>query len=185
MEITQADLNNTQLSDRILWFDGDSTVDTNELLKLILTGAPVTGLCVNELTPDIVQYNKNVKKSESIIVKETVRPLLFDWNIPNEYKELDVEDHINKKLHEHIKNLHDKDERIARVCDELKLYKQLDLMGALSMLIYMINTLIKNNVVWGVGRGSSVSSYVLYLIGVHDIDSYKYGLNISEFLRTE
>jgi DNA polymerase III alpha subunit len=34
-----------------------------------------------------------------------------------------------------------------------------------------------------VGRGSSVASYVLYLLGVHRIDSMFYDLDPSEFLR--
>ena len=29
----------------------------------------------------------------------------------------------------------------------------------------------ENNIVWGVGRGSPVASYVLFLIGVHRINS--------------
>jgi DNA polymerase III alpha subunit len=41
----------------------------------------------------------------------------------------------------------------------------------------------KENIVWGVGRGSSVASYVLYLIGVHKIDSLYYNLDVEEFLR--
>jgi DNA polymerase III alpha subunit len=41
----------------------------------------------------------------------------------------------------------------------------------------------KHNIVWGVGRGSSVASYVLYLIGVHKINSMYYDLDIEEFLR--
>jgi DNA polymerase III alpha subunit len=36
--------------------------------------------------------------------------------------------------------------------------------------------------VWGIGRGSSVSSYVLYVLGVHDVDSYAYDLDIGDFL---
>ena len=40
-----------------------------------------------------------------------------------------------------------------------------------------------NGVIWGVGRGSSVASYVLYLIGIHKVDSMYYDLPINEFLR--
>jgi DNA polymerase III alpha subunit len=40
-----------------------------------------------------------------------------------------------------------------------------------------------NRLIWGVGRGSSVASYVLYLLGVHRIDSMYYELNPEEFLR--
>jgi len=41
----------------------------------------------------------------------------------------------------------------------------------------------KNNIVWGVGRGSSVASYVLFLLGVHKIDSMYYELSVDEFLK--
>ena len=41
----------------------------------------------------------------------------------------------------------------------------------------------ENNIIWGVGRGSSVASYVLFLLGVHKIDSLQYNLNWREFLR--
>jgi DNA polymerase III alpha subunit len=40
-----------------------------------------------------------------------------------------------------------------------------------------------NNIIWGVGRGSSVASYVLYLLEVHRVDSMYYNLDIREFLR--
>jgi DNA polymerase III alpha subunit len=50
-------------------------------------------------------------------------------------------------------------------------------------LKYLVDTLRENKILWGVGRGSSVASYVLYLIGVHKIDSLKYNLDIAEFLK--
>ena len=77
----------------------------------------------------------------------------------------------------------DTDVRMYRVNDELTLYKKLDLLPVLRTIIFVINTLRENSVVWGVGRGSSVSSYVLYLIGAHDVDSIKYDLDVNEFLR--
>ena len=55
-----------------------------------------------------------------------------------------------------------------------------NLFPVLKVLIYIIDTMRKNNLVWGIGRGSSVASYVLYLIGVHKVDS-KYNLDIKEF----
>jgi len=50
-------------------------------------------------------------------------------------------------------------------------------------MIYLVDFMRENEIVWGVGRGSSVASYVLYLIGVHRIDSIKFGLDWREFLR--
>jgi DNA polymerase III alpha subunit len=47
----------------------------------------------------------------------------------------------------------------------------------------MVTVCKENNIVLGVGRGSSVASYVLYLLGVHRVDSLKYDLDIKEFLK--
>lgn len=70
-----------------------------------------------------------------------------------------------------------------RVTQELELFVQHNMMDLLHYLKYLVDTLRENKIVWGVGRGSSVASYVLYLIGVHKIDSIKYELDINEFLK--
>lgn len=187
MEITKADSFKTELGDRVLWYDGDSTVTAKALMHAISSGLSTRGLFVDGETPDIIQYNRLVDKEEELHVKEGIRPLTYDWNIPDEYKSINVEMYVVEKLLADTEGLPDGEysARAGRCLDELELYKQLELMDVLRTLIFVINTLIENNVVWGVGRGSSVSSYVLYLIGVHDVDSFKYGLNIEEFLRTE
>ena len=53
----------------------------------------------------------------------------------------------------------------------------------MQFLIYFVDTIRANNVVWGVGRGSSVSSFCLFLIGVHKINPLLYNLDYREFLR--
>ena len=75
------------------------------------------------------------------------------------------------------------DEQVSRVAQELELYDERNLIYLLLFLKYMVDTFRKNNVVWGVGRGSSVASYVLFLLGVHKIDSMLYDLDVKEFLR--
>ena len=57
------------------------------------------------------------------------------------------------------------------------------MINLLRYMIYLVDFMRENGIVWGVGRGSSVASYVLYLIGVHKIDSIKFGLDWREFLR--
>jgi hypothetical protein len=69
------------------------------------------------------------------------------------------------------------------VGEELLLYQERDLFPLLCYIKYMVDTFRANNIVWGLGRGSSVASYVLYLIGVHKIDSIYYDLPITEFLK--
>jgi len=127
----------------------------------------------------IEQYNKfsTELELESITDKSIISK---DFNIPQHYKELDVETYIRNK----VPHSGDSDTSVnARVEQELAMYKERGLYPILQLLIYIIDTLRKNNLVWGVGRGSSVSSYLLYLIGVHKVDSYKYRLDIKEFLK--
>jgi DNA polymerase III alpha subunit len=97
------------------------------------------------------------------------------WNMPAEYHTLDIAAWILDQCKE--------DYQLQRVGMELLLYQERDLFNLLRYLKYLVDTLRKNNLVWGVGRGSSVASYVLYLLGVHKIDSIFYDLDIREFLK--
>ena len=74
-------------------------------------------------------------------------------------------------------------DQLQRVGAELLEFQRRDMMLLLKWMKYFVDTCRTNKVVWGVGRGSSVASYVLYLIGVHRIDSMKYNLDWQEFLR--
>jgi DNA polymerase III alpha subunit len=98
------------------------------------------------------------------------------WLIPEEYQNLDVVNWIVDR----IPNCAVRQERAAT---ELTMYQDRELFPVLKVMIYLVDTMREHGIVWGVGRGSSVSSYVLYLIGVHHIDSVKYNLDINEFLR--
>ena len=98
-----------------------------------------------------------------------------EWFMPQEYKALDVQSFVLNKC--------TTDKEIARVSDELIEFKKRDMNNLLRYMIYLVDFMRENDIVWGVGRGSSVASYVLYLIGVHRIDSIQYGLDWREFLR--
>jgi DNA polymerase III alpha subunit len=74
-------------------------------------------------------------------------------------------------------------QEIDRVRVEYALYEERELIMLLRLFIYIISYLREKKFVWGVGRGSSVSSYILYLIGVHRVDSIKYGLEIKDYLK--
>jgi len=108
-------------------------------------------------------------------VQEYDRRNLGNWHMPSEYKNLDIAEWV---LNQCITD----DER-QRVGEELLMFLDRNMFPLLQYLKYLVDVMRQNNVVWGVGRGSSVSSYVLYLIGVHKIDSLYYSLDITEFLR--
>lgn len=105
-----------------------------------------------------------------------------EFNIPQHYKEIDVEDYVKKLIPNGVDGT-DNAEASQRVEMELALYKARNLYSILQLMIYIVDMMRKNNLVWGVGRGSSVASYVLYLIGVHKINSITYNLDIEEFLK--
>ena len=96
------------------------------------------------------------------------------WNMPQDYC---------PNLVELLYGMCTTNEQTNRVSEELEAFIQHGMMDLLFYLKYLVDTLQVNKIVWGVGRGSSVASYVLYLIGVHKIDSLKYNLDWREFLR--
>ena len=98
-----------------------------------------------------------------------------NWFMPDEYKNMDI-----------LKFLKDKcqtSDQLDRVCVEYTEYDNREMLPLLKFLVFLVNTMRENNIVWGVGRGSSVASYILYLIGIHRIDSIKYNLDFYEFMR--
>lgn len=99
---------------------------------------------------------------------------IHNWFIPHEYKNMDIEGFLVNQCPK---------ENYQRLVDELNLYKSHNMIPVLQTIKYIIDTLRQNKVVWGVGRGSSVASYVLFLIGVHKVDSVKYKLPINEFFK--
>lgn len=97
-----------------------------------------------------------------------------NWYMPDEYKSMDIESFLVNACPK---------ENYQRLIDELVEFRARNMLDLLRWLKYFVDTCNTNNIVWGVGRGSSVASYVLYLIGVHSIDPIKYNLDWQEFLR--
>jgi DNA polymerase III alpha subunit len=160
---------------------GNPIYQDKDIIDLIYKGL--------EINDAIVEPNENIAKFEehsgiklkqfdtsieSINIEEFDFICQQDWFIPEEYKNMDIEGllvHICPK------------ENYQRLIDELQEYRERNLLPLLRVLKYLVDTFRKSNVLWGVGRGSSVASYVLYLLEVHRIDSVKYNLDWREFLR--
>jgi len=141
------------------------------------------------LSPEMfVESNDDVKKLEEVAelkfwtplndydisIKDYDSTLQSNWFMPDEYQQMDIEEFlVNQCPQEHYQ----------RLVDELDAYKARNMLDLLRWLKYFVDTCRAKNILWGVGRGSSVASYVLYLIGVHKIDSIQYNLDWQEFLR--
>ena len=134
---------------------------------------------------EIEIYNQSVKLTGVGETLHTYQPMLVDvkefdqllqseWFMPNDAKNFDIESHIISITPVGCEQ---------RVQEELAAFKQHGYLNLLKFLHYLVQNMRSSNMLWGVGRGSSVASYVLYLLGVHRIDSIQYGLDWREFLR--
>ena len=132
-----------------------------------------TSALILENVPKIVKYNQLAL--QAVTVEEFDHSNQSNWLMPDQYKNLDIA--------EHVLNLCQSEAELQRVGEELLLYQARDLFDLLRYLKFLVDIMRQNNLIWGVGRGSSVASYVLYLLGVHRIDSLYYNLDIAEFLR--
>ena len=140
----------------------DSSVDIEKIVEFV------------ENFPDTIVYR---------IFDELVETSLPDWDalqqhtwfMPDEYSQLDIA--------QYILNLCTNEPELQRCGEELLLYQERNLFPLLQYLKYLVDVMTQNRVIWGVGRGSSVASFVLYKLGVHKIDSLHYSLDVREFLR--
>lgn len=137
-------------------------IDQSELDRFNSAAQEAGEFPLQSYTPLSINVNDFDKSSQS------------DWAMPEDYKNLDIEQFLVTACPK---------ENYQRLIEELQEYQTRDMINLLRWLKYFVDTCRQNNVFWGVGRGSSVASYVLYLIGVHKIDSLKYNLDWREFLR--
>lgn len=167
---------------------GESILSENDLCDLIMQGRNVLTMknATVEREIDIEDIINFVEEPATLLTwkhpcDETVSLAEFDqlqqtkWFMPDEYKNLDVA--------KHVLDLCNTPEELQRVGEELLLFQERNLFDLLRYLKYLVDVLRENHVIWGVGRGSSVASYVLYLLGVHRINSMFYDLDPHEFLR--
>lgn len=137
-----------------------------------------------KLTVEPFDHLDKFQKESGIVLKQFCQPnssveefdksFQNEWFIPDEYKNMDIEGYL---VHICPK------ENYQRLIEELEEFRERNMLILLKTLKYLVDTLRSNNIVWGVGRGSSVASYTLFLLGVHKINSVKYKLDWREFLR--
>jgi DNA polymerase III alpha subunit len=94
-----------------------------------------------------------------------------EWFIPEENLNLDVRTTLLEMCETEIE--------YHRVSMEMDLYEERNLIPLLQLMFSLVEYFRKEKIVWGVGRGSSCASYCLFLIGVHKINSIKFGLDIT------
>lgn len=133
---------------------------TKDIASLsIVSGIPFTQTGLDNLGWDIEKYDRDMQSN---------------WFMPLQYRDLDIIQHVMFNCPQ---------ENLERAAEELEAFEKRNMLDLLRWLKYFVDTCTKEGILWGLGRGSSVASYVLYLLGVHNIDSVKYNLDWREFLR--
>jgi len=128
---------------------------------------------IRELIDEIYDFQQYNKLDVTIPEYDALNQV--NWLMPDEYKDMDIAKWILEQC--------ETEPELQRVGEELLIFQERDLFDLLRYLKYLVDTMRANGVIWGVGRGSSVASYVLYLIGIHRVNSMYYDLSIGEFLR--
>lgn len=165
---------------------GQAILSSDNLRNLILQGKSISHLNVNQDSEiELFQKYQSELLSETITFLDAPEELLsFDefhekcakeWVFPAIYQQIDVKTWLLDKC----KTQHEAD----RVDEEYKLFEERNLIMLLRLFIFLVNYMRENKLIWGIGRGSAVSSFCLYLIGIHRVDSLKYNLNIKDFLK--
>ena len=123
------------------------------------------------------QYLPELKQYIPIDIdqKDFDTALQSEWFMPTEYKTMDIYSYLEQRCENNAE--------VVRLDEEYKEYDNRNMLDLLRYMVYLVDFMRENNIVWGVGRGSSVASYVLYLIGVHRINSIQFDLDWTEFLR--
>ena len=165
---------------------GQPIYNEQDLFDLYMTNPTIKlkhAVIVDEVVPfdpaleleNVPNLVKELTENINVSVEDFDQILRSQWFMPDEYKTFDIAKFVlDQCTHE---------EELQRAGKELLMYEKRGLFTLLQYMKYLVDLMRENNIVWGVGRGSSVSSFVLFLIGIHRINSLHYDLNIEEFLK--
>lgn len=167
---------------------GELVLDEDDLCDLAMQGRDIKDLdhVTVDLALDLALLISSIEDAGALLtwrapsgsditVEEFDRRHQSRWFMPEEYQQTDIA--------QHVLGLCSTQAQLQRAGEELLLFQERGLFDLLRYLRYLVAVMRENRIIWGVGRGSSVASYVLYLLGVHRIDSMHYDLDPREFLR--
>ena len=172
------------LHNRSIHADGTVVCSQAALIELLYSGEDISGLFCD--TPDDEQEwcaaAKICDDSQSGPV-HTTQPAFSDvdwranWLTPEPFASIDVLDWCISQC--------STEQEIQRVKMEISEMQQRNMISLVRHLIYCVDIWRKSGIVWGVGRGSSVCSFVLFLVGINRINPLEYDLDLREWLKPQ
>lgn len=178
----------SKLIDRQLRFDGVSEVEPDELVRFLLLGVPPSKLRVVSETPEVTQFNEQVSDTEQLkLVENEPIQLSMEWKLPEKYQTMDLGAYIadlffsaDTQAELNYDPVH-LNLAIDRIAAELAEVEKRGMTQFMRTLIFVLDEFRLNDVVWGVGRGSSCACYLLFLVGLHVVDCVKMEIPLIEF----
>ena len=166
-----------ELDDRILLNNGMSIVDDKYATTLLLNNGEIPNhIKVLESRDSKLfkeKYNKDISSSgeeiemapDTTYDESDLKKIIDGISLPR--------DNTNSKLH---------NERLQK---ELDYFNNNNLNYIIVKMYSLIKQFKEDNVIWGVGRGSSCACYIFYLLEVHDINPIKFDIDFREFSKEE
>lgn len=170
------------LGNRILLDDGTVICNSDAIIELLYSGEPVSNIFCSDQR-DQQEWETSKIECDSDITGPLFadKPQYSDinwfdyWTTPEPYNSIDLDTWcLNKCNNDTEKN---------RALLELALLKERNMYPIMRHLIYCVDKWREHKIVWGVGRGSSVSSFILHLIGINRINPLEYDLDVTEWLK--
>lgn len=176
----------SELKNRILRYDGVSIVAPGEVPNLFMCGVQPSKIRVSHIDNDVRLFNENVIAAHRILAEDNSPiSIPLKWDIPSSYLELNLEEHVIDLYERRISSLGysaDKlDASAERVALELIEIEKRGMTEFVKTVIFIVDTFKEAGIVWGVGRGSSCASYILFLLGLHLVDPIKFDISMDEF----
>ena len=166
---------------RLITPSGQISFDGADAEELLLRGFDVSRLCFSS-TPAIERHNAICQRQDKALLSTrlvldptTAEDRTQRWLVVAPYHDLAIRPLLIARC--------ERSDEVLRVNQEMDVYEAKGLEPMLRLMVMLVDHWRATGVVWGVGRGSSVASYVLFLIGVHRIDSLAYDLPFHEFLK--
>jgi len=167
------------LKNRVLLANGISVVhDSYAIRNILLTGEIEDHIKVLS-SPAAQKYDE--KYNKSIIYDERdiqIKPKFNDAGLIHFNDLIDI-------LDNGIRDDTSREAHMDRLERELGYFIDNHFEHVLCSVHKLIERFKQDNVVWGVGRGSSCASYVLFVLEVHDVNPIKYDIDFREFSKEE
>lgn len=157
-------------NNRVLLRNGTSIITAHEFARKTISGKDTSMHLVSE------SYDTDAYK---LVYGADISGKIEDIQI-NPQNEKDQDFNQLLTMIENSDRLRNTDEEFDRIEIELDFFIRTNNINFLYGIIELINKFRKDGTVWGVGRGSACASYILYLLGVHDVDCIRYKIPFSE-----